>query len=113
MHRIRGSRTVGRVVTAAALVLSALGCAGNGGGSRYVGRWECPSDAKQFIEIKANGGGFLVTESSQTMAGSLDKNGTLVVDFLGSVALPIDESTGELVVPDFGDGCKRYTKKSK
>ncbi len=96
---------------AAATVL--IPCASCGGaGSRYAGRWECASGGGDFFEIKENEGAFLVTdESGATFPASLDDKKTLTlsgVPMMGSLPLPIDAETGELICSVCS--CHRYAK---
>jgi hypothetical protein len=42
------------------LCAACAGCAAKG--SSYVGKWECPAKASEFLEIKANNGAFLITD---------------------------------------------------
>jgi hypothetical protein len=91
---------------------SGLACGSKGGD--YIGRWECASGGDYFFEIKDNNNAFLVTdESGDTYPASMDEQGTLVVSgvpLMGSVPLPIDSDSGELICS--ACDCNRYTKKS-
>ena len=94
------------------LVLAA--CASKG--SAYVGRWDCKpgsGPSGDFFDIKANNGSFLLTdETGRTYSAALDDKGTLVVSgvpLLGSLPLPIDQSSGELV--SSASSCKRFAKR--
>jgi hypothetical protein len=91
---------------------SVVGCSPTKGSSAYVGRWECSAGGGDFVEIKANNDAFLVTdETGTTYPASLDDQGTLVVSLaplMGSLPLPIDSDTRELICS--ACGCKRYKK---
>lgn len=114
MLRIRSMRPLG-ICVAIAIGIVSFACAATKS-SKYVGRWECHAKGKTyFFDIKANSGAFLVSdETPTTYAAQLDNNGTLVltgVPYAGSVALPIDDSNGELISP--GDKCTRFTRTSQ
>jgi len=99
------------LVAFAAIVGSGVGCGTKG--SNYVGRWECSSGGVgDFFEIEENKGAFLVTdETGTTYPASLDDKGTLVISgvpLMGSLPLPIDSSSHELICS--ACGCKRYKK---
>ena len=110
MHRDRGL-TLLWSFGVAAILGSSLGCSKGG---NYIGRWECASGGGDFFEIKANNGAFLVTdEDSATYPASLDDKGTLVISgvpLVGTLPLPIDSSSGELICS--ACSCNRYAKKS-
>lgn len=99
-----------RLVVLVAIAGLATGCSGKG--PNYVGRWECSAGGRDSFEIKANSGAFLVTdETGTTYPASLDDKGTLVVSgvpLMGSLPLPIDSDTRELICG--ACGCKRYSK---
>jgi hypothetical protein len=92
------------------LCVAGAGCAAKG--SNYVGKWECPAKASEFLEIKANNGAFLITdERGTTYPAALDDKGTLVasgIPLIGSLPLPIDAASGELICSTCG--CHRLTK---
>jgi hypothetical protein len=99
-------------VGVAAILVASFGCSNTG--SSYVGRWECSSGRPDFFEIKANNDAFLVTnETGSTYPASVDDKGILVVSGVpimgGSVPLPIDVQTGELICS--ACKCNRYSKK--
>lgn len=99
---------------AVAVVGLGVVCAGCGAkGSSYVGTWECAAGGKGSFEVKANNGAFLVTiNGATTYPAALDDKGTLVISgvpSLGSLPLPIDASTGELICS--ACECHRLTKK--
>ena len=92
------------------IVCSSVVCSTKG--SNYVGRWECSSGSGDFLEIKANNGAFLVTdETGATYPALVDDKGTLVlsgIPLMGSLPLPIDSDSGELICSTCG--CKRFKK---
>jgi len=99
---------------AVAIVSLGVVCAGCGAkGSSYVGRWECAAGGKGSFEVKANNGSFLVTiNGDTTYPAALDDKGTLVlsgVPTLGSLPLPIDAASGELICS--ACECHRLTRK--
>ncbi len=99
---------------AVAIVSLGVVCAGCGAkGSSYVGRWECAAGGKGSFEVKANNGSFLVTINGETTyPAALDDKGTLVlsgVPTLGSLPMPIDAATGELICS--ACECHRLSKK--
>jgi hypothetical protein len=90
------------LLEAVAIVSLGVVCAGCGAkGSSYVGTWECAAGGKGSFEVKANNGAFLVTINGETTyPAALDDKGTLVlsgVPTLGSLPLPIDAASGELI----------------
>lgn len=97
-------------------VLAAIGLvsACSKGGS-YVGTWTCVGEGKDVLDIKKNGAAFLVTdERGQTYSGALDASKVLVVSgvfLVGSLPLPIDLKTGEMICS--GCGCARLTKRAQ
>ncbi len=102
------------LLEAVAIVSLGVICASCGvKGSSYVGTWECAAGGKGSFEVKANNGAFLVTiNGGTTYPAALDDKGVLVlsgVPSLGSLPLPIDASTGELICS--ACECHRLTKK--
>lgn len=102
------------VIVVGVVVILVAGVACSSKGSSYVGRWECSSGRSDFFEIKANNDGFLVTdETGSTYPASVDDKAILVVSGVpimgGSVPLPIDAQTGELICS--ACKCNRYSKK--
>ncbi len=97
-------------VALATLLASEFGCSSKD--STYVGKWECSSGGRDYFQIKANNGAFLVTdETGATYPASLDDEGTLVlsgVPLMGSLPLPIDSNSRELICS--ACDCKRYKK---
>lgn len=81
-------------------------------GSNYVGRWECSSGGGNFFEIKSDNDAFLVSdETGATYPASVNEKGILVlsgVPLLGSLPLPIDSDSGELICSIWR--CNRYKK---
>jgi hypothetical protein len=106
MRYTRGLSLLAGLVVATTLC-SAVACTTEA--SKYIGRWECSSGGGDFFEIKANDDAYLVTdESGTTYSASLDK-ATLVltgVPLMGSLPLPIDSGSGELICS--ACTCKRY-----
>jgi hypothetical protein len=82
------------------------------GESEYIGRWECASDGDESFEIKVNDQAFLVTdEAGTTYPASIDDQARLVVTgvpLMGSLPLPIDSESGELICS--ACDCKRFRK---
>jgi len=109
-------RNYNRLLVWSIMLMTILGfsvsCSSTKGSSAYVGRWECSTGSGDFFEIKANSGAFLVTdETGATYPASLNDQGTLVVSgvpLMGSLPLPIDSDTRELICS--ACGCKRYKK---
>jgi len=100
------------VTLLAALAVGSVSCGDTG--SDYVGRWECSAGGGDYLEIKVNNGGFLVTdEDGMTLPGSLNDDGVFVVSgipMMDSLPLPIDSDTGELICASCG--CNRFKKVS-
>lgn len=109
MHNIRLA-LLSWIGTAAVLLVN-LSC--DTGASKYVGRWECSSGGGDFFEIKENNDEFLVTdETGATYPASVDDKDTLVVSgvpLMGSLPLPIDSDSGELICS--ACSCNRYARK--
>jgi hypothetical protein len=102
------------LLAAVAIVSLGVVCAGCGAkGASYVGTWECAAGGKGSFEVKANNGAFLVTiNGGTTYPAALDDKGTLVlsgVPSLGSLPLPIDAASGELICS--ACECHRLIKK--
>jgi hypothetical protein len=102
------------LLEAVAIVSLGVACASCGAkGSSYVGTWECAAGGKGSFEVKANNGAFLVTiNGATTYPAALDDKGVLVlsgVPTLGSLPLPIDAASGELICS--ACECHRLTKK--
>lgn len=94
-----------------ALFTAVLSVACGGGESVYVGRWECTAGGNRFVEIRQNNDALLWIDNEGTYSASMDDSGVLVVEapLLGTLSIPIDESTGELLCPGVCE-CDRFTR---
>lgn len=91
--------TVLCLLAASVAALATVAC--NGPSDAYTGTWSCSGRGRTVLDVKRNGKAFLVTdETGVAFPATLDDSGTLVlssVPMMGTMALPIDEQSGELI----------------
>lgn len=95
-------------VAGSAIVLWGLGCGDPG--ARYVGRWECTEGKDEWFDIAANGKSFLVKdEGGKEYVATLQDDVVSVQagGLAGTVALVIEDSSGDLLCPGQCT-CKRF-----